>query len=383
MSLDATFRRVVYQADGKTTAFPFRFKVFSATDVVVQAGGEDGVSLTLSYGTEYSVALNPDQENEPGGTVTVFSAPASGNVAIISGIPETQPMVLTPYDGFNPETLNTSADRSVALIQQLSERLDRAVTVDATDVMTPTELKKKLLDAANEATVIAKGYAEDAKASAEEAKKAEQATGEYAEAAKIIVPMQDEIEAVAGGIDDVKAVSGGLDAVKTVAANVETVGTVADHIEDVVQAAKVSPHIDDVVSIKAHIDEVHRVGQDLVGLSVPYLDLGEVTEEADEVTKVTDGYIKKVAEHIDDCIHPVGDNLGTIETVAANVETVGTVAKHLDDCIHPVGSSIDAIELVAGQLEPINAVAGLSHVDYEAIFLNGLPDEGETNGLSD
>ena len=351
MAISSETRRAgPFSGDGAQRDFPFAFKVFFTDQVKVVVAGEDGVESTLDS-SAYSVVLEADQDSNPGGVVTLVSPLASGSVlAILSAVPMVQPMVLTNRGGFYPATLNDSADRAVILAQQLSERLDRAVTVDATDVMTPAELKKKLLDAANEATVIAKGYAEDAKASAEEAKKAEQATGEYAEAAKILVPMQDEINAVAGGIDDVKAVSGGLDAVKTVAANVETVGTVADHIEDVVQAAKVSPHIDDVVSIKAHIDEVHRVGQDLVGLSVPYLDLGEVTEEADEVTKVTDGYIKKVAEHIDDCIHPVGDNLGTIE-------------------------------IVAGQLEPINAVANLSHVDYEAIFLNGLTNEGETDGL--
>ena len=376
-------RSQVYVGNGNVDTYTFSFRIFDKTQLKLLVRGADEEDDTELDPAQYSVSLLDDAQ-QVGGSITLNTPLAEGaKLSILSDIPYTQLLNLRNQGSFNASDLNNAWDKNCALIQQVKDALNDAVCVSPNDGYTPAELKKKLLDAANEATVIAKGYAEDAKASAEEAKKAEQATGEYAEAAKIIVPMQDEIEAVAGGIDDVKAVSGGLDAVKTVAANVETVGTVADHIEAVAQAAKVTPHIDDVVSIKAHIDEVHRVGQDLVGLSVPYLDLGEVAEEADEVTKVTDGYIKKVAEHIDDCIHPVGDNLGTIETVAANVETVGTVAKHLDDCIHPVGSNIDAIEIVAGQLEPINAVAGLSHVDYEAIFLNGLPDEGETNGLSD
>lgn len=79
-------------------------------------------SCLLSYGSDYSVKLNADQEENPGGAVTVAEAPAPGlNLAVVSAIPTLQPIVLTPYDDFNPETLNDDSDRHVALIQQLEE----------------------------------------------------------------------------------------------------------------------------------------------------------------------------------------------------------------------------------------------------------------------
>lgn len=166
MSLDRTVRKVVYKGDGTTASFPFAFKVFEPSDIAVEIGIPNETNSALVYGIDYAVMLNNDQEENPGGTVTVVSAPATGyNLAVISDIPALQPMVLTPYDGFNPETLNDDSDRHVALIQQLEEQLTRCVVVDTTDEMTRDELKKKLLDAADDATVIAKGYAESAKAS--------------------------------------------------------------------------------------------------------------------------------------------------------------------------------------------------------------------------
>lgn len=173
MAVDSTERRVVYAGNGKTTAFPFVFKVFADTDVSVQVGKPDGSEATveLKANSDYTVTLNADQNTTPGGTVNVKTAPDEGyNLAVTSSVPYDQPMVLTPYGGFNPETLNDNSDRQCIQIQQLVEQVSRAITTDPTDTVTPAELKRKLLDAANTATIVAKGYAEAAAASAADAK---------------------------------------------------------------------------------------------------------------------------------------------------------------------------------------------------------------------
>lgn len=193
MALEETPRIVRYQGNGTTVAFPFSFRIFEPEQVAVSTGAGDGSAeeTSLTYETDYTVTLNSDQTNNPGGTVTLTTAPADGlNVAIVSAIPETQPMVLTPYDGFNPETLNDSADRAVALIQQLSEKLDRAITVDATDTMTASELKNKLLSTADSAYEVAMQYANQAGASATEAK------GYAEEAASTLESVKTEVETV-------------------------------------------------------------------------------------------------------------------------------------------------------------------------------------------
>ena len=329
-----------------TTERPFGFKIFEPTDVYVAvAANSADPPVHLVYGTDYTVFMNESQDAAPGGTVTLVAALSGTQVAVVgSALAYTQETQLTNYNRFPPEIVNTALDRIVVQIQQIVEQLGRVLKVPETADITPEELIKSLQDAAETATVIAKGYAEAAK-------KSEEKTAEYAEAAKVISPISAEIKTTADHTDSVKTTADNIDAVKTVAANAEDVRSVAERIDDVSQVAKVAPHIDDVSSIKEHIDEVHRVGQDLVGMSSPYLDLGSVTETPDETTKVVDGYIKKVAEHIDDCIHPVGDNL-------------------------------DAVKTVAEQLAPINDVADLTRIDYEAIFLNGLHEEGDSNGLS-
>lgn len=175
MAISSETRRAgPFTGNGAQQEFPFAFKVFSADQVkVLTAEKSDGKDVELDS-TAYSVTLEADQDSTPGGVVTLSAPLPVGSVlAILSAVPYLQPMTLTNRGGFFPTTLNDSADRAVILAQQNAEILSRCVTVDATDTMTPSELKKRLLDAANNATVVAKGYAESAKASAEEAKGAE------------------------------------------------------------------------------------------------------------------------------------------------------------------------------------------------------------------
>lgn len=208
MSLDRTTRKVVYQGDGKTTVFPFAFKVFAPSDIAVAVGTPNENSRSLTYGSDYTVKLNADQEENPGGAVTVAEAPASGlNLAVVSAIPALQPMVLTPYDGFNPETLNDDSDRHVALIQQLEERVGRCVSVDATDTKSADEFRAELLnlavhaeewaDTSAKSAAEAKAYAEEIKAKLDTI---DDLTDE--QKAKIIAETENQLErikAAAGG----------------------------------------------------------------------------------------------------------------------------------------------------------------------------------------
>lgn len=172
MAIEDVARRVTYTGNGSQTDFPFSFVVFNAeTDILVYQKVDNASEVTVPS-SAFSVTLNADQASNPGGKVTMSVAPGNGVViAILSNVAYEQTMELTTHDGFDPRTLNKNADRIVAQIQQLKEGLSRAIVTDPTDELTPGELKQKLLDAANDATVIAKGYAEAAAASATEAKK--------------------------------------------------------------------------------------------------------------------------------------------------------------------------------------------------------------------
>lgn len=179
MTVASTLRRAgPYTGNGVTTEFAFSFKIFEDSELIVARSSDNGEE-TLVLNTDYTVSLNANQDISPGGKVVLKKALAEGiRLAIISNVPYNQLAVFTNKGGFYPETLNEVDDKQTILSQQLLEKVERAIVTDPTDSMTPQELKNKLLAAANDATVIAKGYAEAAAASATDAKKsAEGAAG--------------------------------------------------------------------------------------------------------------------------------------------------------------------------------------------------------------
>lgn len=187
MAIEDVARRVTYTGNGSQTDFPFSFVVFNAeTDILVYQKVDNASEVTVPS-SAFSVTLNADQASNPGGKVAMSVAPGNGVViAILSNVAYEQTMELTTHDGFDPRTLNKNADRIVAQIQQLKEGLSRAVVTGPTDTLTPEELKNKLLEAANDATVIAKGYAEAAAASAMDAKGSADAAAKSSENAAAV-----------------------------------------------------------------------------------------------------------------------------------------------------------------------------------------------------
>lgn len=130
MTISSTTRRAgPYTGNSVTTAFPFAFKVFAATDVlVVEAVVATGVETVKTLTTHYTVALNPDQEVSPGGTVNMLAAPtAAQTITVGSQVPNLQPVEVTNGGGFYPPVLNDALDRATIQIQQLEEQMSRVV----------------------------------------------------------------------------------------------------------------------------------------------------------------------------------------------------------------------------------------------------------------
>lgn len=116
--------------NGVSTLFPFTFKVFQASDLLVVQTDLSGVETTQTLTTQYTVSLNSNQDSNPGGTVTMLTAPASGYLITIgSQVPQSQLTVLTNTGGFYPTVINDMLDRVTILVQQLSEKLGRALSL--------------------------------------------------------------------------------------------------------------------------------------------------------------------------------------------------------------------------------------------------------------
>lgn len=322
MSVQNITRRAgPYVGTGLVSAYTFAFKVFRPEDVkVVRSESADASAQdeALKFGTDYTVKLNANQDEKAGGTVTLVSPLAEGlRLSILSAITPDQQMVLTNHDGFLPTTLNDSADKAIALIQELKEEVGRSLRVPASADKTPEDLTEELLSAQADA----RKFADQAKTSAEEAKKSEEQTKEYAEAATVIVPFKDEIKTVADSIVPVVATGTAIEDVKTVASIKPEVVEVAGKSYEV---TKVAEKIADVVTVSKGMPYVETVATDLVGKVVGDgdWDCGSTTDELIGDIEVVDGNIHTVATNIAD-VNKVADAIdrGDLETAVNAVET--------------------------------------------------------------
>lgn len=373
MSVQNITRRAgPYVGTGLVSAYTFAFKVFRPEDVkVVRSESADASAQdeALKFGTDYTVKLNANQDEKAGGTVTLVSPLAEGlRLSILSAITPDQQMVLTNHDGFLPTTLNDSADKAIALIQELKEEVGRSLRVPASADKTPEDLTEELLSAQADA----RKFADAAEKSAEEAKKSELKTAEYAEAATAIVPFKDEIKTVADNIEPVKTVGQNIEPVKSVASikdetvvvagavadietaaapeNLEAYKTVATIKDQVVTDAEisteivtvanmkdhvvaVSTNIDDVKDVSANMDKIGAVAGDLTGgkCTPAKFSAGRLTDEPAQDCTAEGGNIKTVADHIvavDKVAGAVDD--GTLEKAANSAEASAENARRAE-----------------------------------------------------
>jgi hypothetical protein len=141
MTISSETRRAgPYAGNGSTTAFAFAFKVFTTAEVQVTRTAS-GVDTVLTLTTHYTVTLNANQNLNPGGTVTMLTAPAVGqSITITSNVLNLQPTAVANLGAFYPEVINDSLDRATIQIQQLDERLDRALVVPVSSSGLNTQL---------------------------------------------------------------------------------------------------------------------------------------------------------------------------------------------------------------------------------------------------
>lgn len=130
-----------YTGNGSTTTFPFSFKVFLNTDVLVVRTDLNGIETTLTLNTDYTISLNSNQDSNAGGNVVLPSALTSGYLLTISSkVPLLQQTDFTNQGGFYPAVLNASMDRLTIITQQLNEQVSRAVKTGISSGITPDQL---------------------------------------------------------------------------------------------------------------------------------------------------------------------------------------------------------------------------------------------------
>ena len=159
MSISSTTRKAgPYTGNGITTVFPFTFKVFQASDLLVVSTDLYGVETDLTLTTDYSVSLNANQDSNPGGTITCVTPPTSGYlITLTSAVQELQPVVLTNAGGFYPSVINDALDRLTIFCQQLSEQVGRAIKISISSSGS-TDPDTVLATIASEAAIVQSTY---------------------------------------------------------------------------------------------------------------------------------------------------------------------------------------------------------------------------------
>lgn len=165
MSISSSTRKAgPYSCNGSTVAFPFAFNVFTTADVRVVLTDASTAESDLALGTNYTVALNADQDANPGGTVTTTATYATGyKITLTSQVPNLQPVTLTNQGGFYPKVINAALDRLTIMAQQLAEQVSRAVKAPISSSVAPDNLVADLYLA--EANATAQAATATAKAS--------------------------------------------------------------------------------------------------------------------------------------------------------------------------------------------------------------------------
>jgi hypothetical protein len=133
--ISSTIRKVgPFVGTGLVSNFPFSFKVFASTDLKSVKADAAGGETVLVLNSDYTASLNADQDNNPGGSITLSAAlPVGYTLIITTAVPETQGLQLTDLGGFYPTAINALHDKLVVLIQQAQEQIDRSLKFAATD----------------------------------------------------------------------------------------------------------------------------------------------------------------------------------------------------------------------------------------------------------
>ena len=140
MAISSSTRKAgPFIGNGATTAFPFAFKVFTSADLRVVNTSALGIESDLVLDVDYTVTLNANQDNDPGGTVTRATAlPTGERLTITSDVEALQPLVLTNNGGFYPRVINDAFDKITIIAQQLVEQVGRSLKLPISSTASAT-----------------------------------------------------------------------------------------------------------------------------------------------------------------------------------------------------------------------------------------------------
>ncbi len=135
--------KVVYLGNGVATSFPFNFKVWDESELLVECTAPDGSSFTAvgftAKLTESGGTIDYSLEGEP--------LPEGYRLVILRDMPFKQEVDLIASTRFDPEVIETALDKATAERQELREKVSRAILTDPWND-NPQELIDQIFEAA-------------------------------------------------------------------------------------------------------------------------------------------------------------------------------------------------------------------------------------------
>lgn len=128
MTVSTTSTKVSYAGNGSTVAFAFSYPIFEQTDLrIILKVDATGVETVQTLTAHYTVSASPWTS---GGTVTMVTAPASGETLIVkSDIPSTQGTDYPTAGNFPAASHEDALDRLTLIFQQMEETIGRSLTL--------------------------------------------------------------------------------------------------------------------------------------------------------------------------------------------------------------------------------------------------------------
>ena len=144
MSISKDKSSVMYVGNGVTTEFPFDFKVWEPSHILVTQADEEGTEADITSQVSVSVT-------DTGGTVSLSSPlPVGYKLHIRRSMPFVQLDRYITGTRFDPHEIEDAFDIACAERQELREQMLRAVKVAVTDATTPEEYMAAFWKAAKE-----------------------------------------------------------------------------------------------------------------------------------------------------------------------------------------------------------------------------------------
>jgi tetrahydromethanopterin S-methyltransferase subunit B len=288
-------RRNQYTSSGSLGPYNFTFVIYADADIAVYV---NDTLKTLS--THYTVSTNANGTGSI--TFTAGNAPVSGALVTLIGKKDiSRTTRFTSGGPLTADALETEFNTNLALLQQLEEKISRAITLPIeTDATRPLEFPYDNTEANNADRVVKFNAAGSALE-----------IGPTATGLTTLEGIAADISTVAGISADVTAVAADATDIGIVSTNIAKVQTVADNINDVITVAN---------DLNEAISEVETVANDL----------NEAVSEIDTV----------------------GNNIGVVQTVgdSTNIANITTVAGQI--------SPTNNISTVAGIAPDITTLAG-------------------------